>query len=407
MANNFITSDLISKEAAIHWKNMDTFLATSNRRYSQMWGGNTYDPGDTINIRLDNQFEVKRGDTVTPSAIDERNLPLTLEPLYSVPVEYTTVELTTDLFQGWSERVLRPAVRNIVSRINYDIANRGLTQVYHSVGNGASNINTFAAVEEPGTIMQELGVPLDERWYFAMTPKDGSALKSSLQNSFNDRLNRDISDRSALGYLSYFDMYFDQGINRQAVQNKGAVTFAVTSNVSSGATSISVTGSGAFSVNAGETFSVTGVQSVNHINKTDTGRTMDFVVTQSTTSAAAVQVLQVAPAIYGPERKPLQNVSALPAAGDVILFNNRGTGAEPTQYKVNYAYGENALHVVTPPLAPLDVPESSVFNDGDTGISLRVSKSGEILNNKNIMRLDVLCGYRWIGEQAVRYHSLV
>lgn len=407
MANSFVTSSLISKEAAIHWKNMDTFLATANRRYSGMWANGTYDAGDTINIRLDNQFEVKRGDTVTVGDIKESTLPLTLQQLYSVPLEYTATDLTTDMFQGWSERVLRPAVRNILSRINYDIAAEARTQVYYTAGAANSSINTFAAVEEPGTIMMELGVPLDDKWYFAMTPKDGSALKAALQNSFNDRLNRDISDRSALGYLSYFDMYFDQGINSQAVTaTKGAGPFSVNAAVADGASSIQIAGLTATTgtINAGEVFEIAGIESVNHINKTATGRTMQFVATAAATAdGAGVATVSVAPVVYGPTEPTLQNISAAIAGGEVVTFLDNAQ----SQYKVNIAYGENALHVVTPPLAPLDVPESSVFSDGDTGISLRVSKSAEILNNKNVLRLDVLCGYRWIGSQAVRVHSQV
>lgn len=407
MSNNFVTSDLISKEAAIHWANMDTFLATANRSYSEMWSNGTFDAGQTINIRLDNQFEVKRGDSVTPSDIVESTLPMTIKPLYSVPLKYNTVDLTTDLFQGWSERTLRPAVRNILSKINYDVATEGLTQVYHTAGAANTSINAFAAVEEPGTIMQELGVPLDDAWYFAMTPKDGSALKSALQNSFNDRLNRDISDRSALGYLSYFDMYFDQGINTQSVTStKGAGPFSINANVASGATTVQIAGLTATTgtINAGEVFQVTGIQSVNHINKTATGRTMQFVVTaDATADGAGVATVSVAPAIYGPELHELQNVTALPVAADVVTFVDNAQSS----YKVNYAYGANALHIATPPLAPFDSPFSSVYTDNETGISLRVSKTAEVMDNMNVMRLDVLCAYRWIGSQAVRVHSQV
>lgn len=406
MANSFVTSSLISKDAAIYFKNMDTFMATGNRSMTGMWSNGTYDAGDTINVRLDNQFEVKTGDTVTVGDISESTLPLTLKPLYSVPVEYTTVDLTTDLYQGWSERVLRPAIRNLVSKINNDIAAEARTQVYYTAGAVNSSINSFAAVEEPGTILMELGAPLDDRWYFAMTPKDGSALKSSLQNSFNDRLNRDISDRSALGYLSYFDMYFDQGIANQSITaTKGAGPFTINTNVSDGDTTIEIAGLTATTgtIAAGEVFEVAGVESVNRITKASTGRTMRFVATaDATADGTGVATVSVAPAVYGPLVPTLQNVSALPVATDVVTFDSG-----VSQYKLNLAYTSNALHVVMPPLAPLDTPESDVFTDGDSGISIRVSKSGEILNNKNILRIDALVGYRWLGDQAVRVHSQV
>jgi len=64
MANTFVNSTLVSKDAAIHFKNMNTFLVSGNMQYSPMWRNGQYDAGDSISVRLDNQFQVKRGDTV-------------------------------------------------------------------------------------------------------------------------------------------------------------------------------------------------------------------------------------------------------------------------------------------------------------------------------------------------------
>ena len=45
-----------------------------------------------------------------------------------------------------------------------------------------------------------------------MTVRDGSALKSALLNNFTPVFNEDIVRQSAIGHLSYFDIFQSQNI---------------------------------------------------------------------------------------------------------------------------------------------------------------------------------------------------
>lgn len=407
MANTFINSTLLSKEAAVEFELNNTFLSTANRKFDGLFTDQTYDAGDTVNLRLDNQYLVKRGDTVTSGDVVESSLPLTLQQLYSVPVEYSTVDLSTKLRANtWMDRVFRPAVRNLCSEVNKDIAALAETQTYIHAGTPGTAVATFAAIDQLGARLLERGVMPNQDWYCTLNPSDASSLKSALQNSFNTTLNTEISLRSQLGRLSYFDMYTDQSIAVHTPDTTSIGTPVVNGAVSSGSiiNMSGLTPSTTGIVKAGDVISIAGVQSVNRVTRQSTGQDMQFVVTADANSDVSGDIeVHVSPAIISDTANPRRNVTnAVPNAA-AITFN--GTNAARAAHKVNLAYTASALNVVTPPLAPLDAPESSVFKDTKSGLSLRVSKTSEVLNNKNILRIDLLTGYRWMPSQVVRLMS--
>lgn len=412
MANTFINSTLLSKEAAVEFELANTFFATANRKYETMYTDATYDAGDTINLRLDNQFLVKRGDTVTAGDLKETSVPLTLQELYSVPVTYSTTDLSTKLrMNTWMDRVFRPAVRSLVADINKDIAAAAETSLYIHEGTPGTSISTFAAVDAVGATMDERGISPAQPWYMTLNPRDASSLKSSLQNAFNTTLNTEISLRSQLGHLSYFDMYTDQSIAVHEPYTGGVMTSSsiqVNADVSSGSTIVlkgltpSITGI----FKAGDVIQITGVQSVNRVTRVSTGQDMQFRITADADSTAGgLATVTVDPVIISDVNNPNRNVTGVVPEDGVVTVNGVDGTVTQVAHKVNIAYSMNALYCVTPPLAKLDTPESSVFKDTKSGLSLRVSKDATILSNTNTLRIDVLVGYLWIGSQAVRFMS--
>lgn len=411
MANTLINSTLLSKKAAVEFQLNNTFLATANRKYDTMYSDSTYDSGATVNIRLDNQFIVKRGETVTASDIKETNDTITLQDLYSIPVTYTTTDLTTTLRINWEERVFKPAVRALAAEVNKDIAAAAATDLYIHNGTPGTAISSFATVDAVGATMVERGISPAQPWYMTLNPRDASSLKSSLQNAFNTTLNTEISLRSRLGRLSYFDMMTDQSIATHTPYTAGVMTgssIQVNADVTSGSTivlkglSTSITGI----FKAGDVLQISGVQSVNRVNRVSTGQDMQFVVTADADSTAGgLATVTVSPSIISDTTDPNRNVTGTVLEDATVLVNGvDGTSAQ-VAHKANVAYNENGLYVVTPRLAKLDTPESNVFNDPESGLSLRVSKSAEILDNKNVLRIDLLCGYKWMPQSAVRLMS--
>ena len=238
----------------------------------------------------------------------------------------------------------------------------------------------------------------------SMTVRDGSSLKTALLNNFTPVFNEDIVRQSAIGHLSYFDIFQSQNIVRHTAGAGPTLhsgdTLTVNGAVSSGNT-IVLAGATVSVTNyflPGDLISIAGVQSVNPLSRKATGQNMQFVITAAANSSAGGAVtITVAPVIISDTSSPLQNVSnAIPDTAVVTVVQS---------YNVNVAYPSRGLDIVCPPLYKLQVPYSSVAIDPETGLSLAVTQTGDILGYQNLMRIDILCGFKWHPQYAVKILS--
>lgn len=408
MANTLITSSLLSKEAAARFRLSNTFYATANHTYDNMFTDNTYEPGQTVNIRLKNFGKVQRGDTVTAVDIVETSLPLKLKALYSYPVTYTTTELSVELTAMlWKERVFMPGVDALIAEINKDIAAEAALVTYNWYGTVGTYVNTFATVDQVSAQMDEMAIPMYKR-YMALNPANSSALKSSLQNAFNQTLNTEISLQSKLGHLSTFDMFSEQLIATHNAYTAGPLGTPIVNGAVSSGNSIVLSGltggiTGIFK--AGDVIEIDDVYKVDPIAKSDTNRKMQFVITADADSdGGGACTILVSPTIIGDSTNPNQNIINQPPIATNVIPNGAAV-TRPTTHKANIAYTQESLYMVMPPLAKMDSPDSETTIDPETRVSLRVSKTSEVLNNRNIMRIDALVGFLWIPTHTWRVIS--
>lgn len=412
MTNTFIDAKgvgLIGRDAQFEWKNNSTFLATATRTYDNMYDDNQYyNPGNTIYVRLPNNFLTQTGDTVTVQDVKERYVAVTLEDILSVPLAYTVTDLTTSVgaMNNWKNRVLYPAMRALSSQLNYLIAKKAETQVSLYTGDATAHINAYSVVDNAGAVLDEHACSrASVKRYAALAVREAAALRqaSTLQNMFNESINKDITLESRLGRLAGFDMFADQSIVSHTTYTTDArAGVTVKTTVTSGATSVVLTGltvSTTGIVKAGDVFTFTGIYSVNPITLQSTGQTFQAVATADADSdASGDATVSIAPAIISDTTNPNRNVSSAVVATTPVTF--------VVGHHVNLAWAEDGLVVVCPKLAPLDTPYSAVIQDPDTGYSLTLSKSAEILDNKNIFRLNILWGATWLADRAVRILSL-
>jgi hypothetical protein len=148
----------------------------------------------------------------------------------------------------------------------------------------------------------------------------------------------------------------------------------------------------------GDVISIAGVQSVNPVGRAATGQDMQWVVTANASSDGSGNItVSVSPSIISDTSNPNRNVSnAVPDDAAVTMV---GT------HNVNVAYPSRGLDIVCPPLYKLQVPYASVAVDPETGLSLAVTQTGDILGYQNYMRIDLLCGFKWHQQYAVRVLS--
>jgi hypothetical protein len=399
MANNFLTTDLISNYTLAEFVNNNPFLQTASRNVQADFQMADYRIGDTVNIRRVNRFLVGDGQVGQVQDVLEQSEQLTINHQYNVLIQYSSKDLTLAI-DDFNERYIQPAVLHMINKMEFDIAIQAARNLNFFEGTAGTPINSFGALDAANSKLMEMGVPmLGTDSYCALSVRDGGALKNSLANFFNPILNENITQNSVLGRLSVFDMFQSQNIFRQISGTPGAGPITTTAIVTSG-NSIPMTGftPATLVAKVGDIFHVAGVQDINPLSYQPSGNQMQFVVTADAISTGGgAATIFVNPTIISDPGNPNRNVSNAIPSGSVVTFIGSHT--------VNAAYISRGLDIVCPPLQQLDVPFSKVLTDKKMNVSVRLSKQGDIINDINILRLDVLCGFLWHPQYAIRLIS--
>jgi hypothetical protein len=403
MPNQFITTNLVSNTALAMFANNSPFIMTGSRIYQDDFQNSGYKIGDTLQVRRQNNFIVGDGATAVPQDIIETTENITVAHQYHALIAYTVQDLTLRI-EDFSRMFIQPAIQNIVTQMERDICTDAEQTLYLFQGSAGSPINSFPTVDLAGAKLLEMGVNIASDAYLAMTVRDGSSLKGSLLNNFTPVFNEEIVRQSAIGHLSYFDIFQSQNIVKHTAGAgptlHPADTLTVNGTVSSGNTIILAGATGAVTnyFLPGDLISIAGVHSVNPLSRQSTGQNMQFVITAPATSTGGgALTLSVSPTINSNTSSPLQNV-------DGPVLTTSAVTVVPS-YNVNVVYPSRALDIVCPPLYKLQVPYASVAVDPETGLSLAVTQTGDILGYQNLMRIDILCGFKWHPQYAVKLLS--
>ncbi len=402
--NTFDLSSLVAPRAVAILASMNSLVRLGNRGNSQMFVAKDYAPGDTINLREDNFFVGSRGDTVTAEDIVESTVPLTIQPLFNVTVNYKSSDLQRDIVSFTSE-IIEPAVRRLSTMINDSIYNAALTQLAHYTGDITAPLNTFQSVSGINPVMTTLDMNKYGR-NLAIDPYNFNQLvgSSDLRNSFLPSLNEKITIDATLGRLAGFEIFQDTSIAPMVTGTHdaaGAVT--VTTLVTSG----SLITLGGFNPGAtfvaGDLFTVLGSYEWAAVSQRQITQQKQLVVTApAVADITGAVTLSVFPAIIttGPKTNvftPGTSPNQIPA-GAVVLFETNFTSG----YLNQLAFTDRGLQLALPPMLPLHTATSFVSTDPATGISLTVSQQADIYANVNTLRISGQMGVTWLQNQCVR-----
>ncbi len=403
MPNQFITTQLVSNTALAMFANNSPFIMTGSRIYQDDFQSSGYKIGDTLQVRRQNNFIVGDGSTAVPQDIIETVENITVAHQYHALIAYTVQDLTLRI-EDFSRMFIQPAIQNIVTQMERDICADAEQELYLFQGTAGSPINSFSTVDLAGAKLLEMGVNIASDAYLAMSVRDGSSLKSALLNNFTPVFNEEIVRQSAIGHLSYFDIFQSQNIIKHTSGAGPTLhpgdSLTVNGTVSSGNTIVlaGATGTVTNYFLPGDLISIAGVHSVNPLSRQSTGQNMQFVITAAANSSGGGAVtITVSPSIVSSTSSPLQNV-------DGPVLTTSPVTVVPS-YNVNVAYPARAIDIVCPPLYKLQVPYASVAVDPETGLSLAVTQTGDILGYQNLMRIDILCGFKWHPQYAVKLLS--
>lgn len=391
MANTLLTPTMITREALRILHQKLNFVGNINREYDDRFAKTGAKIGDTLQIRLPNQYVVRSGTTMSAQDTTEQKVDLVVGTRKGVDMTFSSTELTLSL-DDFTKRILDPAVSVLAANIEAD----ALT-MYKDVSqqiNGIGAPLTFKKLLEGRKRLNDSLAPNSGRNALLNTT-DNIDLVDALKGLFQDSSGIAKQYKEGMmGRTAGFDFWENTLLPshaRGAANGSYLVNNAATAE---GASTLVVdTGTGAMA--QGEIFTIANVFDVHPETKASTGVLKQFTVTAAYAGGAGT--VSFAPAIYA-ATVGRKNVSALPADNAAITIQ----GTASTNYGVSMLYHPDAFTFVT---ADLELPDGRDFaaREQFEGISMRIIRDYSISDDTFPCRLDVHYGFKAIRPQlAVR-----
>ncbi|HAF38434.1 MAG TPA: hypothetical protein DCG72_05560 [Gammaproteobacteria bacterium] len=398
MADTTLTADVIAKEALAILDNELGVLNTFHRGHESEFSSkvNGYKIGDTLSIRRPADFTVRSGATLSTQDVIEGKVSLAIDQQRGVDFDFTSTDLTLKV-SDLSERVIRPAMTNIINNIASDCMSQFYQGVYDWVGTAGQTINSFTDFAKGPERLDMKSVPTDMRCG-ALSPADHWAVVGSQTSLLNDRLVGQAYRNGSLGNIGGVDTYMSQVMPTHTTGTHTTGSTPVVNGASQNVTYDTAKNTWTQSLitdgwanstavlTAGDVFTIDDVYMVNTKTKAATNILQQFVVTAAGTSDGSGNLtLTISPPMI--TSGPHQTVDA--AAADDAGINPVGT--EGTGYVQNLMYHKNAFACC---FVPMEMPQAAYNGSRQTykNMSVRVIPIYDGTNDVSKWRLDVLYG---------------
>lgn len=403
MANTVITPSMIAKEALMQLENNLVMSNQVHREYKKEFTGGQ---GSSVSIRKPVKFYTADGATRVNQDVEEKSTSITIDQRKHVSWNFSTQDLTLSI-EEYSERYIKPAAITLAQTM--DAAGYGLySKVWNSVGTPGTTPGTFAALGAAAQRLDEMAVMSDRRSMMLNPAAHYAVAGNQLTLDSIGTMGKNAYEQAKVGNVATFDTFSAQNVKNHTVGvatgtplvNGGSqnVTYAnATGDNSQTLVTDGWTNSTTGILKAGDVITIAGVYAVNPVpGEGTTGKTVmpylqQFTVLADANSGASTgpATLTISPAII--TSGPFQTVSAAPADNAAITV--LGTGA--TAYPQNLGFHRNAFALVT---VPLEMPDGAAFKarESHNGLSIRVVKDYDIADDLDIIRMDVLYGWKAI-----------
>ena len=387
MSNTILTPTAVTREVQRVLHQQAVLSKRVNRQYDDSYANSGAKIGDSLKVRLPNQYTVRSGKTIDVQDTTESSVTITMGTQKGVDMNFSSKELTLDL-DDFSKRIIVPAVSRLVSEIDKD-GFALYADIYNLVGTAGTTPATALVALQAGQKLDEYLAPDDGNRTMAVNAAANAAMVDGLKGLFHSgdkvesQYEKGEMGRGVLG----FDWYKSTLVN---THTNSAGTASVTVNdasISSGDTTVTVnTTTTAYS--AGSVVTFAGCYAVHPETKVAYPHLQQFVIVSATATE-----LTVSPAII--TSGATQNVSAVPTNGGAVTL----VGAASGSYAQNLAFHRDAFALVTADLE--DVSKYGAWGGREVmdGISIRVARQYDINNDNIPCRLDVLYGWKTIRPQ--------
>jgi hypothetical protein len=389
MSNTFKVIDMITKEALSILHEKASFIGTTDRQYDDQFKSNGMGKkGSQLRVREPNEYEVTDGAVLDIQDTEETNQTITVATRKHVAMQFTSEELVQSVnndaaFNDLSKNYIEPAVCKLISVIESDFIAYATKATANLVGTPGSSITDLSV---PGLARAKLNqalAPMDGKRYLMTDSVTMSQMVNGMKGLFQDSAQvKEAMREGFYGRLAMADLYENERV--WTLQN-GADHTTVTVDDAAIADGDSTVVSSGGTVTVGSVFTFDGVYDIHPETKQSYPYLKQFVVTAVSGSAGS-QTLTFWPALQSTGAR--KNVSALPANTAAMTF----IGAASTNYVQSLMYHKNAYQFITADL-PLFAEANKCARRVKDGVSLRCWQDSDIINDRLIVRMDILYGF--------------
>lgn len=399
MANSLLTINMILREATRLWDNSNAFLMSIDRQYDDQFAQTGAKIGESLRIRLPNQYTVRTGAAASPQDTSEVSTTLTVATQKGVDVSFNSRDRAMSL-DDYSTRILQPMITYLAADVALDVMSGVEGGICNFVANqdGSSlilppNMQTYL---DAGALLDMNSAPMGNRKVIN-SPNTRARMVGTLAGLFNPATK--ISAQYVSGEIMNamgFDWMADQVV---LAHTNGALAQGSATVNGANQTGLTLTVNAlAAGLAKGDIITIAGVNAVNRLTRQDTGSLRQFVVTAA--AAASATSISIYPAIVPPSSGvavQYQTVTASPANGAAV---NPAKGlAASTAYRKNFVFCPDAVTMAT---ADLELPTRGVqesARENFDSLSMRMITQYNVGTDQWITRLDILYGYLWIRPE--------
>lgn len=395
MANTLLTVSQITRKAAMTLHQKSTLIRSVNRQYDGEFGKSGGKIGDTLRVRMPNQYAYRSTLTYSAADITEEKVDLPVATVGGVDMQFTSQDLALSL-DDFNDRFIEPAVSVIAANVESTFFTNMYKKVYNVVDGDAASF-AFSHLNSARQVLTDNLAPSAKR-YAVLNTSHATKFMNDTKGLFHSASNiQDQYENGIIGRTAGFDV-MESTIIADHTSGTAAKTTGYLSNgaTQSGATITVDTGTTTFLV--GDVITFAGVFRVHPETKVSTGVLQQFVVTANSGSSATS--LAISPSVVATGAK--QNVSNTIADNSAIV--KVGAGASEL-LNGSLAFYRDAFAFVT---ADLPLPKGTDMAATSTydGVTVSLVRDFDIATRDFKTRLDILYGFAALRPQlACRIHA--
>jgi len=401
MANTILTPTEVTRKALSILHNKLKFIKTINREYDNRFAKSGAKNGGTLLIREPNQFTVRSGAIMDAQDVAETSQSLVLGTQRGVDMNFSSVELTLSL-DDFATRILEPAMARLAAEVESIVLSNIYKDIYNLTGDPDAEPDAMIDPLSANARVSE-GLAEQGNRHFLLNSATMFPLVNAVGLYFHkaSELERAFAD-GYIGMAAGLKWWESNMVPSHTNGTRTDTTPVVNTStgITSGTAVITMTAfPDAKTYKKGDVFTVGDVYAVNLETKQRYAHLQQWVVTADETETGSGDMSPaVSPTpITSGAKQNIELVSA-GASKAVVNLATGGSGEASAVLTQPLVYHRDAFTFVT---ADLEMPKGVDFAAREVfdGISLRIVRQFDIVNDKFPCRTDVLFGYKTLRPE--------